>query len=148
AGPSCQLGVRSPHRGRRRRCQEGDPVKAGLVAAVALAAALLLGTAAGGRVPKAPDLVDASIGKAPAHAAPGFRFTVMNVVTDRGGATARPSVIRFSPRSGATSPLAGLRRTPALKPHGSFRVRVRLQVPAGAPAATYSLVACADATHA
>ena len=119
-----------------------------LVAAVALAAALALVTAAGSRVPKAPDLVDASIGKAPAHAAPGLRFTLMNVVANRGAARARPSVTRFSLRSGTTSRLAGLRRTPALKPHQSVRARVRLQVPATAPAASYALIACVDATHA
>jgi len=121
---------------------------AGFVAAVVLTAALSLVTAAGSRGPKAPDLVDASIGKTPASAAPGFRFTLINVVTNRGGATARPSVTRFTLRRGATSLLAGSQRTPALKRHESYRVPVRLQVPISAPAASYALVACVDATRA
>ena len=41
--------------------------KASFLAALALSAALSLVTGAGGRVPNAPDLVDSSIGKAPAR---------------------------------------------------------------------------------
>jgi hypothetical protein len=117
----------------------------GLAAAVVLLA--LTSTVGAGAGPRAKaDLLEKRVGATPATVARGASFTVTDVVTNRGAATARASTTRYYLRRGSVSILAGVRRVPALRPHRSSRARTRLTVPAAAPAAAFTLVACVDAT--
>ena len=69
----------------------------------------------------------------PAQVRAGGSFRVVDVVVNRGSARAPKSVTRFFLRAGKASLLAGSRRVPRLKPHGSSRAAVLLSVPRSAP---------------
>jgi hypothetical protein len=119
------------------------------LATVAVAAAALVATAtAGARPQKKADLVERAIGSAPAQLTPGASFTLASVVVNRGAAKAGASVTRYFLRTGQTALVAGVARVPALAPHRRARGSAHHAVPASAGAATYAVVACADALRA
>ncbi len=115
------------------------------VAALVLMLATALGADAHGR--RKADLVERQLGNPPAQLAVGQSFTVGDVAVDRGAAPARASWTRYYLVSGTTVLPAGARRVPALKRHQRSRGNPRLSIPADAPAGSYSLLACVDASR-
>lgn len=115
------------------------------VAAIALAAAVLTGPAAEAQPGRKADLVERQLGNPPAQVAPGQSFTVNDAVLNRGALRAGASVTRYYLVGGGTVLVIGSRQVPALKRHHRSRGRVRLAIPAEAPAGRYSLLACVDA---
>ena len=94
-----------------------------------------------------PDLVERQLGNPPAQLSAGASFSVADVAGNSGAADARWSVTRYYLVSGGTVLPAGARRVPALKRRHRSRGMVPLSVPASAPAGSYSLLACVDATR-
>ena len=96
--------------------------------------------------PPRPDLVVAAVGAAPGRVAPGDRLTVVVDVRNAGGARAGASRVALQLRRGAAvTALAPGRAVAALGRSGSSAAATSGTLPAGLPAGTYGLQACADA---
>jgi hypothetical protein len=117
------------------------------VTVTVVAATLANGFSAEGHGRLRADLVERRLGNPPAELAAGQAFAVGDVAFNRGASTARGSTTRYYLVSGGTVLPVGARRLPALKRHQRSRGKVRLAVPADAPAGRYSLRACVDATQ-
>ena len=112
-----------------------------------VAATLATALAANAQGRRKPDLVERQVGNPPAQLSAGGSFTIRDLAANHGAAGARRSLTRYYLVSGGTVLPAGARRVPALKRHHRSRGRVRLTVPASAPAGRYSLLACVDANR-
>ncbi len=97
------------------------------------------------------DLVETAVSNPPASATLGSTFTVTDTAQNSGTLSAGSSTTRFylgvnSTRSGTDRLLTGSRAVAALGPGTSSTGSTTVTVPAGTPAGTYFVIACADDT--
>jgi len=96
-----------------------------------------------------PDLIVSAVTAAPATALPGGTLTVTETVENQGPAPAAASKTRYylsldrAKGSGDTL-LTGARLVPGLAPGALSTATTGIVIPAGAPAGTFYLLACAD----
>jgi subtilase family serine protease len=120
----------------------------GVAAVSALAAAGPASTAGTGAARLRPDLIEARLSNPPARVAPGGTFALTDVVANRGRATARRSTTVYTLTGGELRVAVASRAIPRLRPRRSSRGTAKVTIPAATQNGTYTIVACADATHA